>query len=92
MKLAAVACFAALHAAQGASAAELGRLFHTPEQRRALEAARANPKAVHQPKPAPLEGYVVRSDGLSTVWIAGRAEKGSGPFSSQKRVLTPLFQ
>jgi len=80
VRLAALACWLALHAGQAANAAEMGRLFHTPEQRKALDAARAAssaPKPViatpdPRPQPVRLEGYVVRSDGRSSVWIDGR--------------------
>jgi hypothetical protein len=82
MKRALVASLFLMTVAQAAPAGELGRLFHTPEQRKALNAARASPspppkpasvQVARKPDPAPLEGYVVRSDGLSTVWIDGRA-------------------
>jgi len=68
--------------APSAHAADLRRLFHTPAERKALDAARANPSqpqkparenAIRSPEPPRLHGYVVRSDGLSTVWIDGRA-------------------
>ena len=81
MKFFAIAFLLLLHPAQAAFAAELGRLFHTPEQRKALDAARASSsqpakpagKVARKAGPAQLEGYVVRSDGLSTHWLDGRA-------------------
>jgi len=81
LRVAALAWLVALHAPQPALADELGRLFHTPEERKALDAART--RSVQPQKPAgqpvaslaraPLEGFVVRSDGLSTLWREGRA-------------------
>jgi hypothetical protein len=83
MKRAAVlASFLVLQVAHAADAPELGRLFHTPQQRKALDASRTQasqpPKAsaakpLAKPRPAHLEGYVVRPDGRSTVWIGGHA-------------------
>lgn len=60
-------------------AQQVGRLFHTPAERSALDALR---KAKPQPqKPAArpageaqsarLDGYVTRSDGKSTLWVNG---------------------
>lgn len=57
---------------------DLGRLFFTPEQRKALDARR---KARVPDKPAAaiasptvrLDGYVKRSGGKSTVWVNGEA-------------------
>jgi hypothetical protein len=86
VKTALLASLLLLHAAQAASGADLGRLFHTPEQRKALDAARANPPQPQKPaavaparnaEPARLDGYVARSSGPSTVWIDGRAVRVS---------------
>jgi hypothetical protein len=60
------------------AADDLGRLFFTPEQRKALDARR---KARVPDKPAAaiasptvrLDGYVKRSGGKSTVWVNGEA-------------------
>jgi hypothetical protein len=63
-----------------ANAQEIGRLFHSVEQRNALDALR---KAKTQQKPRPaqpslsaqsvhLDGYVVRPDGKSMVWVNGQ--------------------
>lgn len=85
MKLPAVTWFLLLQAAT-AHAADLGRLFYTPEQRKALDAARApssqptkppGPKAAEKGRPARLDGYVARSDGVSTVWLDGRAVRSA---------------
>jgi hypothetical protein len=62
---------------EAASAQELGRLFFTPEQRRALDARRSarvpdRPAAAVVASPTlRLDGYVKRSGGKSTVWING---------------------
>jgi hypothetical protein len=78
VKLAVFVSLLMLLAAHGASAAELGRLFHTSAERKALDASRQEKKGDRlqsSPKRAParLEGFVVRSDGAATVWIDGRA-------------------
>ena len=58
-------------------AQELGRLFFTPEQRAALDARRRarvpdKPAARRwSPRRRPLDGYVARSSGPSTVWVNG---------------------
>ena len=68
-----------------AAAQEIGRLFHSVEQRSALDgfrkskslqpnAPRAEPAAPSPP--ARIDGYVVRSDGTSTVWVDGRSIAG----------------
>ena len=68
-----------------AAAQELGRLFFTPEQRRALDARR---KARVPDRPAAaavvsptlrLDGYVKRSGGRSTVWVNGETTEDSRP-------------
>jgi len=68
-----------------ADEAPLGRLLLTPEQRAALDIARRNKiraDATHKPKPAPTErdvtvnGVLKRSDGMSAVWLNGRAVEG----------------
>jgi hypothetical protein len=65
---------AALLAAAGAGAAELGTLFHSPEERARLDRLRRGeaPAAGAARDGAPaVTGYVKRSDGRSTVWIDG---------------------
>src|SRR5437879_13730426 len=67
-------------AAHPCAAQEFGRLFFTPEQRAALDARR---KARVPDKPAAtavaassttrLDGYVVRSEGRSTIWVNGES-------------------
>ncbi len=57
-----------------ATAADLGTLFHTPEERAALERERRGETAGAAPaawEPA-LTGYVKRSDGRSTVFLDKR--------------------
>ncbi len=65
-----------------ARAESLGRLFHSAAERSALDALRKEKSK--PPKPAPpssateplghrLDGYVLRSDGRSTLWVNGSA-------------------
>ncbi len=77
----AIAALFLLSALAPAHAAELGTLFHTPDERKALDAMRANASrpqkpAAEKPAPAPaperLDGFVVRTHGPATVWINGR--------------------
>lgn len=64
-----------------ANSQELGRLFHTPAQRNALDAQRKTSPAVAVApvataparQSARVDGYVLRSDGRSTVWVNGGA-------------------
>lgn len=82
---------AALHASAGAAepAEPLGRLFFTPAQRAALDAARAQrargalaTKSEEEAQPVPevitYGGMIRRSDGRTTIWINNRAlEEGA---------------
>ena len=61
--------------------AELGTLFHTPQERQLLDRQRRGdpveaPSATGADQPPPRDpvvtGYVRRSDGRNTVWIDGR--------------------
>ena len=62
-----------------AHAETLGRLFHSAAERSALDALRKEKS--RPPKPAPqssaapqaqrFDGYVLRSDGRSTLWVNG---------------------
>ncbi|PWB49136.1 MAG: hypothetical protein C3F18_10590 [Nitrosomonadales bacterium] len=62
----------------------LGRLFHTPEQRARMDAARQHERSVRidEEESAPqsttilLNGVITRSDGKSTLWINNRIQKG----------------
>jgi hypothetical protein len=71
------ALLAALLAAYSpvAGAADLGTLFHTPEERERLDRLRRGDAVSAQVPLAPgqraITGYVKRSDGRSTVWIDG---------------------
>jgi len=75
--------FALSVVAAPASAQELGRLFHTPGQRNVLDAQRkTRPAAAPAVAPAAtaparqsarVDGYVLRSDGRSTVWVNSEA-------------------
>ena len=62
------------------SAQQIGRLFHTVEQRNTLDALRKTkpqpqkapaPQPSHASQPVHLDGYVLRPDGKSMVWING---------------------
>ena len=73
-----------LCACAGALAAELGSLFHTPEERARLDRLRrgepsepAAAAAAAAVKPE-VTGYVRRSDGRNTVWINGTAVSVAG--------------
>ena len=62
--------------------AELGRLFHTPEQRALLELARktgsvsaiVEPDAPSTERGLSVGGIVTRSDGKRSTWVNGRLE------------------
>lgn len=64
-------------------AADLGRLFYTPEQRADLEAARARGTRPARPAtrgaaaPVRFDGVVIRSDGHSTSWVNGKPQPGT---------------
>ena len=73
----------------------LGRLFFTPAQRAQLEAARARnvtpsggpgQQTSSDSAPAPLryDGVVIRSDGKTTRWIDGRAQRDGSAVSGLK--------
>lgn len=62
--------------APGAGAAQLGTLFHSPEERANLEKLRRGEVVQEEALGAParkpeVTGFVRRSDGRSTVWING---------------------
>ncbi len=89
-----VACFLLLlgvaFPAQAESGYPFGKIFSSPEQRRALDEYRRSGKsqALEQPgsgetgsavratDQVEFSGYVVRSDGSQTVWIDGSSEIG----------------
>ena len=62
-------------------AQQMGRLFFSPAERSVLDALRkAKPplqkspaQSAAKPQSDRLDGYVVRSDGKSTVWVNGSA-------------------
>jgi hypothetical protein len=61
--------------APAAGSAELGTLFHTPEERARLDRLRrGEPEVAHAARSGPpvITGYVKRSDGRATIWIDGR--------------------
>ena len=64
-----------------AGAQEIGRLFHSAEQRSALDVLRKTKPQPQKPpasqpsflaQPAHLDGYVLRPDGKSMVWVNGQ--------------------
>lgn len=66
----------ALALAAPAGAAELGTLFHSPEERANLEKLRRGEVVQEEALAAParkpeVTGFVRRSDGRNTVWING---------------------
>lgn len=71
-----------------------GRLFFTPAQRAQLEAARARNATSSGPghplstdsAPAPLryDGVVIRSDGSTTRWVDGKAQRDGSAVSGLK--------
>ena len=90
--------FLAMALSENCLAQELGRLFFTPEQRRALDARR---KARVPDKPAAaavvsptlrLDGYVKRSGARSTVWVNGEPVDNANPPAggSDARVNVPV--
>ncbi len=71
-----------------ATAADLGTLFHTPEERAALERERRgdSPEAAAAAREPALTGYVKRSDGRSTVFIDKR------PYATRSPKLQGLLE
>jgi hypothetical protein len=72
----ALALALALCVPAAAGAAELGTLFHSPEERARLEKLRRGEavaeEAIGRPSVKPeVTGFVRRSDGRGTVWING---------------------
>lgn len=64
------------------AAEELGRLFHSPAERAALDAARQAGRqqpAGSAPAQVRIDGYVRRTDGRSTVWVNGVARMPDSP-------------
>lgn len=52
------------------SAADLGRLFFTPQERDNLDRQRRGEKSQSTAAPT-LNGYIKRSDGRNTIWVDG---------------------
>lgn len=70
-------CIATLAATGAAGAAELGRLFFTPEKRAAMERQRTlnvQEAQTLQGASMSLDGVVYRSSGKATVWINHQAQ------------------
>ena len=76
----AIAMVFLLAASCAAGAQEMGRLFHSAEQRNALDGLRKT-KPLQKPPASPaslssqpvrLDGYVLRPDGKSMVWVNGQ--------------------
>lgn len=80
-----LALVVALAAATTAAAADLGVLFHTPDDRARLDKLRrGEPTEAQGPGPVvaakpEVTGFVRRSDGRSTVWINGVPVTVAGP-------------
>ena len=80
IRILAIALFIGI-APAAAGAEPLGRLFHSPAERSALDSMRKTklqPQKPAAPRPsepqtAQLDGYVLRSDGKSTLWVNGSA-------------------
>ena len=73
-------------AAPGAWSAELGTLFHTPEERAQLDRLRrGEPEFAREARSGPhvITGYVKRSDGRGTIWIDGRPVAVTAPQAAQ---------
>ena len=78
-----LALVAALLAASASAfaAADLGVLFHTPQERARLDKLRrgeATEPVAAIPRKHEVTGYVRRSDGRNTVWINGTPVTGPG--------------
>jgi len=84
IRILAVALFIGI-APASAGAESLGRLFHSAAERSALDSMRkAKPQAQKpapprpsEPQTAQLDGYVLRSDGKSTLWVNGSAVRSA---------------
>ena len=68
-----------------ARAEPLGRLFHSAAERSVLDALRKEkskpsrpvpPSSLIEPQAQRFDGYVLRSDGRSTLWVNGSAVAG----------------
>lgn len=69
---------------QEAAGDDFGRLFHSPAQRRVLDAGEPRRTPAHATKPAPaltppvararIDGILRRSDGRDTVWLNGELQ------------------
>lgn len=57
---------------------QMGRLFYTPQQRQQID-NQSKPQRPHAipapPRDAHYNGYVMRSDGVNTVWVNGEARQ-----------------
>ena len=94
-----VLCLSSLGAG-AAAPTDPGRLFFTPLQRAQLEAARARNAAPSGPGspadngPAPLryDGAVIRSDGRTTRWVDGKAQRDGSAVSGQIRANGRVYE
>lgn len=83
--------------AAGAPPAELGTLFHTPEERARLDRLRRGEPseppagaAASAPRTPAVTGYVRRSDGRNTVWVDGTpVATRNDPRTFDPKVVTP---
>ena len=61
--------------ADALAAQPVGRLFYTPQQRQQIDNQHKphTPRPLRaQPKDAHYNGYVIRSDGVNTIWVNGQ--------------------
>lgn len=85
--------------AQALAAPSLGRLFLTPEERRAIDAAHVAGTAGHAdeaaqrdaeatPRSVRVDGFMRRSAGASVIWVNGQPQQG--PATTDARTRTVL--
>jgi len=80
----------AAHVSAPAAAEELGRLFFTPAQRAELDRRDRNPvrRAPRAEPPVTVNGRVLRSSGLGTVWVNGVADHRTDEADEDARQVT----
>lgn len=81
-----------LLAANALAAQPVGRLFYTPQQRLQLDMQhkpRARQAAVAPREDTHYNGYVIRSDGVNTLWINGQTRYADHGANSPVRLKLP---
>jgi hypothetical protein len=81
-----------LLAANALAAHPVGRLFYTPQQRLQLDMQhkpRARQTAALPPADTHYNGYVIRSDGVNTLWINGQTRYADHGANSPVRLKLP---